>query len=172
LTWDNSRGGRNSAHWPRGRLRLREKECNMYQRILVPTDGSDITAKAVRTAIDLAKLSGAELVTISVKEPFPYSAISEMQPVPPQEFYDAQDRIATARVKAVQDQAAAAGLACKAHTVEALHAWEAIIDHATQQNCDLIVMASHGRRGVSALLLGSETSRVLLHTRLPVLVVK
>ena len=144
----------------------------MYQRILVPTDGSDITAKAVRTAIDLAKLCGAQLVTISVKEPFPYSAISEMQPVPPQEFYDAQERIAAARVKAVQEQAAAAGLTCKAHNVEALHAWEAIIVHATQQSCDLIVMASHGRRGVSALLLGSETSRVLLHTRLPVLVVK
>ncbi|HEU5293581.1 MAG TPA: universal stress protein, partial [Burkholderiaceae bacterium] len=75
----------------------------MYQRILVPTDGSDITAKAVDAAIDLAKLSGAQLRTISVKEPFPYSAISEMQPVPPQEFYDAQERIAASRVKAVQD---------------------------------------------------------------------
>jgi nucleotide-binding universal stress UspA family protein len=144
----------------------------MYKRILVPTDGSDITAKAVQTAIGLAKLSGAALYTISVKEPFPYSAISEMQPVPPQEFYDAQERIATARVKAVQEAAQAAGLTCSAHTVEALHAWEAILDHAKQQNCDLIVMASHGRRGVSALLLGSETSRVLTHSPLPVLVVR
>jgi len=56
--------------------------------------------------------------------------------------------------------------------VEALHAWEAILDHAKDQQCDLIVMASHGRRGVSALLLGSETSRVLTHSPLPVLVVK
>ena len=144
----------------------------MYKRILVPTDGTDITAKAVQTAIGLAKLSGAALYTISVKEPFPYSAISEMQPVPPQEFYDAQERIATARVKAVQEAAQAAGLTCSAHTVEALHAWEAILDHAKQQNCDLIVMASHGRRGVSALLLGSETSRVLTHSPLPVLVVR
>ena len=61
----------------------------MYKRILVPADGSEITAKAVRTAIDLSKITGATLYTISVKEPFPYSAISEMQPVPPQEFYDA-----------------------------------------------------------------------------------
>jgi nucleotide-binding universal stress UspA family protein len=144
----------------------------MYKRILVPTDGSDITAKAVQAAIGLAKLSGAALYTISVKEPFPYSAISEMQPVPPQEFYDAQERMATARVKAVQEAAQAAGLTCSAHTVEALHAWEAILDHAKQQNCDLIVMASHGRRGVSALLLGSETSRVLTHSPLPVLVVR
>ena len=144
----------------------------MYKRILVPTDGSDVTAKAVSTAIGLAKLCGAQLRTISVKEPFPYSAISEMQPVPPQEFYDAQERIASSRVKAVQDAAAAAGVACQAYTVEALHAWEAILDHAKDQQCDLIVMASHGRRGVAALLLGSETQRVLIHSSLPVLIVK
>jgi nucleotide-binding universal stress UspA family protein len=144
----------------------------MYQRILVPTDGSEVTGKAVRVAIDLAKLCGAQLRTISVKEPFPYSAISEMQPVPPQEFYDAQERIASSRVKAVQDAAAAAGIACQAYTVEALHAWEAILDHAKDQQCDLIVMASHGRRGMAALLLGSETQRVLIHSSLPVLIVK
>ena len=144
----------------------------MYKRILVPTDGSDITVKAVRAAVDLAKLSGAELRTISVKEPFPYSAISEMQPVPPQEFYDAQERIAASRVKAVQDEASAAGIACQGFTVEALHAWEAILDHAKGQACDLVVMASHGRRGLSALLLGSETQKVLTHSSIPVLVIK
>jgi nucleotide-binding universal stress UspA family protein len=144
----------------------------MYQRILVPTDGSDITAKAVQTAIDLARLGGGSLLTIGVKEPFPYSAISEMQPVPPQEFYDAQQRIAAARVKAVQDRATQAGVACQGHTVEALHPWEAILDHAKAQGCDLIVMASHGRRGVAALLLGSETQKVLTHGTLPVVVVR
>jgi nucleotide-binding universal stress UspA family protein len=95
-----------------------------------------------------------------------------MQPVPPQEFFDAQERIAAARVKSVADTAQAAGLACTAHTVEALHPWEAILDHAKAQQCDLIVMASHGRRGVAALLLGSETQRVLIHSTLPVLIVK
>jgi nucleotide-binding universal stress UspA family protein len=144
----------------------------MFKRILVPTDGSDITGKAVQTAIALAKAGGGQVLTISVKEPFPYSAISEMQPVPPQEFYDAQERIAAARVKAVADAAQAAGVACNGHTVEALHPWEAILDHAKSQQCDLIVMASHGRRGVAALLLGSETQRVLIHSTLPVLVVK
>ncbi|MCG3190113.1 MAG: TRAP-T-associated universal stress protein TeaD [Burkholderiaceae bacterium] len=144
----------------------------MYQRILVPTDGSDVTAKAVQTAITLAKLGGGQLRTISVKEPFPYSAISEMQPVPPQEFYDAQERIAAGRVEAVQKAAEAAGLTCQAHTVEALHVWEAILGYAKDQQCDLIVMASHGRRGVAALLLGSETQRVLIHSSLPVLIVK
>jgi nucleotide-binding universal stress UspA family protein len=144
----------------------------MFKRILVPTDGSDITTKAVDTALSLAKASSGQLFAISVKEPFPYSAISEMQPVPPQEFYDAQERIAAARVKAVVDASQSAGVSCGAHTVEALHPWEAILDHAKAQQCDLIVMASHGRRGVAALLLGSETQRVLIHSALPVLIVK
>jgi nucleotide-binding universal stress UspA family protein len=144
----------------------------MFKRILVPTDGSEITTKAVTTAVELARAGGGQLSTISVKEPFPYSAISEMQPVPPQEFYDAQERIAAARVKAVVDAAKAAGMECHGHTVEALHPWEAILDHAKAQQCDLIVMASHGRRGVAALLLGSETQRVLIHSTLPVLIVK
>jgi nucleotide-binding universal stress UspA family protein len=144
----------------------------MYKRILFPTDGSDITAKALKTALDMARLTGATLSVLAVKEPFPYSAISEMQPVPPQEFFDAQDRMATARVKTVTDAAAAAGIACQGHTVEGLHAWEAILEHAKTQGCDLIVMASHGRRGMSALLLGSETQKVLTHSTLPVLVVR
>jgi nucleotide-binding universal stress UspA family protein len=144
----------------------------MFKRILVPTDGSEITAKAVDTAIALAKSVNAHLYTISAKEPFPYSAISEMQPTPPQEFFDAQERIAHQRVQAVMTQCAAAGVPCEAHTVEALHPWEAIIDHAKRTECDLLVMASHGRRGVSALLLGSETQKVLTHTKVPVLVVR
>ena len=144
----------------------------MFKRILVPTDGSDITAKAVDAGIKLAQSLGAQLYTISVKEPFPYSAISEMQPVPPQDFFDAQDRIANKRVHAVVEMAHAAGMKCQAHTVEALHPWEAIIDHARHMECDLLVMASHGRRGVSALLLGSETQKVLTHSAIPVLVVR
>jgi nucleotide-binding universal stress UspA family protein len=144
----------------------------MFKHILVPTDGSEISSKAVDTAIALAKLSGAKLSVLSAKEPFPYSAISEMQPTPPQEFFDAQERIAAGRVKTVIDAATAAGVSCEAFTIEAVHPWEAICDHAKAQNCDLIVMASHGRRGVAALLLGSETQKVLTHTSTPVLVVK
>ncbi|MBX3633990.1 MAG: universal stress protein [Rubrivivax sp.] len=144
----------------------------MYKRILFPTDGSEITAKALTSALSLAKLCGAEVFVLAVKEPFPYSAISEMQPVPPQEFYDAQERLAAARVQAATDAAKTAGVTAQGHTVEALHPWEAILDHAKAQGCDLIVMASHGRRGVSALLLGSETQKVLTHSTLPVLVVR
>ncbi len=144
----------------------------MFNRILVPTDGSDITQKAIDVAIGLAKSVNARLYSLSVKEPFPYSAISEMQPTPPQEFFDAQERIAATRVQQVRNTCAGAGIQCEAHTVEALHPWEAIIEHARRYECDLIVMASHGRRGVTALLLGSETQKVLTHSKVPVLVVR
>jgi len=144
----------------------------MYQRILVPTDGSDLSVRAVHAATSLARLTGATLLMLSVKDPFPYSAISEMQPVPPQEFYDAQERIAQSRVESAADIAKAAGLAIEGATVEALHPWEAILEHAKTRGCDLIVMASHGRRGLSALLLGSETQKVLTHSPVPVLVIR
>lgn len=144
----------------------------MFKRILVPTDGSDISKKAIDTAIGMAKLEGGQLFTLSVKEPFPYSAISEMQPTPPQAFFDAQERMANERVQAVLAAAAAAGVQVQGSSVEALHAWEAIIDAAKANQCDLIVMASHGRRGVQALLLGSETQKVLTHSTIPVLVVR
>ena len=144
----------------------------MFKRILVPTDGSDITTKAIDTAVGLARTLGAQIQAISVKEPFPYSAISEMQPPPPKEFFDAQARIAAKRIQAVTAACAAADVPCEAFTIEALHPWEAIIEHAKAQQCDLMVMASHGRRGVSALLLGSETQKVLTHSSVPVLVVR
>ena len=144
----------------------------MFKRILVPTDGSEITAKAIDTGIELARALSAQLFTLSVKEPFPYSAVSEMQPTPPQEYFEAQERIANQRVQAFRDACASAGLACEAHTVEALHPWEAIIAHADAMACDLIVMSSHGRHGMSALLLGSETQKVLTHSKIPLLVVR
>ena len=144
----------------------------MFQRILVPTDGSELSAKAVKTALELAKQLGSHVYALSVKEPFPYSAISEIQSPSPQVFLDAQERLAQKRVQAVLDACKAAQVPCQAHTVEADHPWEAIHDHAKKQECDLIVMASHGRRGMSAMLLGSETQKVLTHSKVPVLVVR
>ena len=144
----------------------------MYQRILFPTDGSEITTKALATAAQLARLTGASLEVLSVREPFPYSAISDIHPISPTEFTEAQTHVASARVKAALDHAKAAGVNARGHTVEAIHPWEAIIEQAKLLECDLIVMASHGRRGVSALLLGSETQKVLTHGNLPVLVVR
>lgn len=145
---------------------------SMYKRILVPTDGSEITAKAVETAVTMARAFGATLLTLAVKEPFPYSAITEMQPIPPQEFFDAQERIAVKHLDQVKAACAAAGIECLAAAVEAAHPWESIIDFGKDQGADLIVMASHGRRGVAALLLGSETQKVLTHSTVPVLVVR
>ena len=144
----------------------------MFKRILVPTDGSEITGRAVATALGLAKTLGAEIFTLCVKEPFPYGAVAEMQPTPPQEFFDAQERTATRHVNTVAAACEAAGLVCHAETVEGLQPWEAIVAHAAAQHCDLLVMGSHGRSGLASLFLGSETQDVLKHTTLPVLVVR
>lgn len=144
----------------------------MFKRILVPTDGSEITPAAVDAAIDLCRALGAELHAVSVKEPFPYTAMAEVHPVPPQEYGEAQERIARQRVQEVVDAARRAGVDCRPHTVEGLHPWEAIIAHADTLGCDLLVMASHGRRGLSALLLRSETQQVLTHSKIPVLIVR
>jgi nucleotide-binding universal stress UspA family protein len=144
----------------------------MFQRILVPTDGSELSSKAVNTALELAKQLGSHVYALSVKEPFPYSAISEIQMPSPQVFLDAQERMAQKRVQTVLDACKAAKIPCQAHTLEADHPWEAIHDHAKKQECDLIVMASHGRKGMASLLLGSETQKVLTHSKVPVLVVR
>jgi nucleotide-binding universal stress UspA family protein len=144
----------------------------MYQRILVPTDGSEITAKAIDSAIRLAQALGARIEAFTVREPFPYSANSEMQPIPPQEFFETQERLAQRHLDQITQACSVAQVPCEAASVEALHPYEAIIERAKQRGCDLIVMASHGRRGVSALLLGSETQKLLTHTNIPVLVVR
>jgi nucleotide-binding universal stress UspA family protein len=144
----------------------------MFKRILVPTDGSEITGRAVATALGLAKALGSEIFTLCVKEPFPYGAVAEMQPTPPQEFFDAQERTAARHVRAVVEACDAAGIVCHAETIEGLQPWEAIVEHATGQRCDLLVMGSHGRSGLASLFLGSETQDVLKHTTVPVLVVR
>jgi nucleotide-binding universal stress UspA family protein len=144
----------------------------MFKHILVPTDGSDITHKAVDTAISLAQKLGARITGLSVEEPFPYAAISEMQPVPPQEFLDVQERLAKSHLVKIEESCAAAGVAFDGQCIEAAHPWEAIIELAKTAGCDLIIMASHGRRGLSAVLLGSETQKVLTHSKLPVTVVR
>ena len=144
----------------------------MYKRILVPTDGSEITQRAVSAAVGLAQTLGAEIFTLCVKEPFPYGAVAEMQPTPPQEFFDAQERTAARHVRAVVEACEAAGVACHGQTVEGLQPWEAIVDHAARERCDLIVMGSHGRSGLASLFLGSESRDVLSHSKVPVLLVR
>jgi nucleotide-binding universal stress UspA family protein len=150
----------------------RLQEMKMYKRILVPTDGSEITTRAIAAGVGLAKALGAEIDTICVKEPFPYGAVAEIQPTPPQEFFDAQERAAARHVRAVIDACDAAGVACHAVTIEGLQPWEAIVEHAEKAGCDLLVMGSHGRSGLASLFLGSETQDVLKHTKIPVLVIR
>ena len=144
----------------------------MYQRILVPTDGSDLTAKAVQTAMDLAHRLGASVYAVSVTDPYPFSPLAETAPIEPQAYLDAAQRIASQRLQDVKVAAAGAGVHCETLSVEAAQPWRGVVDIAEQVRADLIVMASHGRRGVSALLLGSETQKVLTHSRIPVLVVR
>ncbi len=144
----------------------------MFQRILVPTDGSEITQRALAIALGLAKPLGAQIHTVCVKEPFPYGAVAEMQPTPPQEFFDAQERSAARHVRAVIDACDAAGVACHAQTMDGLQPWEAIVEYAEREGCDLLVMGSHGRGGLASLFMGSETQDVLKHTTVPVLVVR
>ena len=131
----------------------------MYKHILIPTDGSQLARDAVPRAIALAKLLGAKVTGITVTAP------SEV-------FADATRTIADAEkcLAQVKDAASAAGVSCSVVRAEHEQPYQAIIDAAKKNGCDLIVMASHGRRGVSALVLGSETVKVLTHCSVPVLV--
>lgn len=144
----------------------------MYQRILVPTDGSALSDRAVQTAVDLAHRLGSALHALTVLQPYPYSLVAEMQPVEPQVFTQAEQRAARRRLESVREAAQAAQVRFEAHLVEAPQVWRGIVDEAERLRADLIVMASHGRSGLVALMLGSETQRVLTHCSVPVLVVR
>ncbi len=147
----------------------------MYERILVATDGSTLSKKAVASAIALAALAKAELVALKVIPRYPQSYFEgglalqavEVGRVEKQWTDDGQ-----AIVDAVQKAALAKGVKAKAITVKSNMVSEAIIASAKKHKCDLIVMASHGRRGIKRLLLGSETQLVLTHSHVPVLVLR
>lgn len=147
----------------------------MYQRILVATDGSTLSKKAVASAIALAKLSGAELVALKVVPRYPQSYFEGGLALPASDIAKVEKQWAEhgqAVVDAVAKSTAAKGLTVKAVTVKSDLVSEAIITAAKKHKCDLIVMASHGRKGVKRLLLGSETQQVLTHSHIPVLVLR
>lgn len=147
----------------------------MYQRILVATDGSTLSKKAVNSAIALAKLSGAELVALKVVPRYPQSYFEGGLALPASDIAKVEKQWAEhgqAVVDAVAKSSAAKGLTVKAVTVKSDLVSEAIIATAKKHKCDLIVMASHGRKGVKRLLLGSETQQVLTHSHVPVLVLR
>ena len=147
----------------------------MYQRILVATDGSTLSKKAVSNAIAMARLSGAELVALKVIPRYPQSyfeggvalAASEISRIEKQWAEHGQ-----AIVDAVAKSGLSKGVKVKAITAKSDIVSEAIIATAKKHKCDLIVMASHGHRGIKRLLLGSETQQVLTHSHIPVLVLR
>jgi nucleotide-binding universal stress UspA family protein len=147
----------------------------MYQRILVATDGSTLSRKAVSSAIALARLSGAELVALKVVPRYPQSYFEGGLALPASEIAKVEKQWAThgqAIVDAIAKSPAAKGLTVKPVIVKSDLVSEAIIATAKKHKCDLIVMASHGRKGVKRLLLGSETQQVLTHSHIPVLVLR
>jgi nucleotide-binding universal stress UspA family protein len=147
----------------------------MYQRILVATDGSKLSKKAVSSAIDLAAVCGAELVALKVVPRYPQSYFEggialENNEVPAVEQRWADEGKAV--VDAVKKAADAKGVKSKAVVVKSDVVSDALLAAAKKHQCDLIVMASHGRKGIKRLLLGSETQHVLTHSSIPVLVLR
>jgi nucleotide-binding universal stress UspA family protein len=144
---------------------------SMYKHILTPTDGSELSKKALQHGAALAKALGADLTALTVSAPF------ETFTVEPSVIMDSLDQYReiissqlTKYLEAARQIAASEGVTCEVLSVEHEHPHEGIIDTAKKKECDLIVMASHGRHGVSAILLGSVTAKVLVHCTVPVLV--
>lgn len=147
----------------------------MYARILVATDGSTLSKKAVNSAISLAALCGAELIAIKVVPRYPQSYFEGSIPLSVEDVKRVEKQWAEdgqAVVDAVKKTAAAKGVSVKALTVKSDLVSDALISAATKHKADLIVMASHGRKGIKRLLLGSETQHVLTHSHIPVLVLR
>ena len=147
----------------------------MYKRILVATDGSALSKKAVASAIELAATCGAQLVALKVVPRYPQAYFEGSIPLSAEEI----SRIETQWTESAQEQLAAVEKAAKAKgvgtkvvTVKSDVVSDAIIAAAKKQKADLIVMASHGRKGIKRLLLGSETQQVLTHSHIPVLVLR
>jgi nucleotide-binding universal stress UspA family protein len=146
------------------------KEVMMFAKILVPTDGSDLSIKAARGAVELARLLSARVVAMTVVEPYAYTTLSDYRPETAVEYDQRAETIARERFAPIEDSARAASIPIETTVVRSYSPFEAIIDTARRRHCDAIVMASHGRRGLSAVLLGSETQKVLTHSQIPVMV--
>jgi nucleotide-binding universal stress UspA family protein len=143
----------------------------MFQNILIPTDGSELAAKAVEQGILFAKEIAAKITAVTVTEPFHMLSVSPSQlEYTPIEYKKHAEAQANKVLGVVSDAAKLAGVVCDTLHVEHQQVYQAIIEAAEARRCDLIVMASHGRRGVSAVVLGSETVKVLTHSKIPVLV--
>ena len=143
----------------------------MYTNILIPTDGSELAGKAVQHGITLARGIGAKITVLTVLTPFhTFTTDTQMIEDTPAEYKVRMQEHAEKTLGAVARAAQAVGVVCEMVHAEHEHPYQAIIDTAASKGCDLIVMASHGRHGISAIVLGSETVKVLTHSKTPVLV--
>jgi nucleotide-binding universal stress UspA family protein len=143
----------------------------MFKHILLPTDGSRGSEKAIRRALELAKSTGAKVTAFHVIPKFHVFTYRTEMLEDTKEEYARDSRAHAQRYLAVIEKAAKqAGVSCETAYATSDHPYEAIIQTAKRKGCDLIAMASHGRRGVQGLLLGSETQKVLTHSKIAVLV--
>jgi len=143
----------------------------MFKHILIPIDGSPLSWKAVESGVTLAKATGAKIAVLTAIEPSGVLGTDSKRVAATRKAYEKHVKdIAVHNLKDAERVAKKQGVACTTILQEHAQPYQAIIEAATKKRCDLIAMASHGRRGVKALLLGSETSKVLTHSRIPVLV--
>jgi nucleotide-binding universal stress UspA family protein len=145
----------------------------MYKHILIATDGSEIANKAIPHAIELAKAFGATLSAVTVTEPYEAVVVSEARGLlHPADYNKQHDESAAKPLSAVTTAAETAGIECDViHQYNRLP-YVGIIEAAEKVGADLIVLASHGRRGIEGLLLGSQSTKLLTHTKVPTLVVR
>jgi nucleotide-binding universal stress UspA family protein len=146
----------------------------MYKHILVATDGSKLSSKAIKTAARLARSLRARLTGVYVNPEFVapmYSEASGYVPrISPKRFRELTAKEARKALSMVETEAQTEGVECSTMSLPNNHPYLGILRAAQLKKCDLIVMASHGRRGLSAMILGSETNKLLTHSSIPVLV--
>ena len=143
----------------------------MFKHILLPTDGSELSEAAIQKGIQFAKSINAEVTGFHVILPFHVFSLRKGILDDTKEQYESESKVHAEQILGVIKKAAEkAGVRCDTDSVTSSHPHEMIIQAAEKKGCDLIMMASHGRRGVQGLLIGSETQKVLTHTKIPVLV--
>ena len=143
----------------------------MYQHILIPTDGSALSEMAMRRGMALAKVLGAKVTVLTASLPFRSFALDPvMVSDSPERYQQECEALAEKALGIARTEAGVAGVSCETLHVAQAQPYQAIIETAQKRGCDLICMASHGRKGLSAFVLGSETYTVLTHSKIPVLV--
>jgi nucleotide-binding universal stress UspA family protein len=145
----------------------------MFKHILIPTDGSKLAEKAAAAGVELARALGARVTgffAAPAPTPLVYSTVLPVSYLPPDEHAKLIEQAAAQYLAVIEKAARAAGVPCTCEHVTSDFPAEAILAAARRHKCDLIFMASHGRRGLAAVLLGSETQKVLTHAHVPVLV--